>query len=175
MIQKSVKLKIKKVKKIPVFIFFIVAALDSGAQSNCNIKKAYAFFTVSMPGMQMADENGNPVPPKPNIARYIYFEWTGANDPVIETVLYNNKTLTATLSPVEGNTVIPVIDFGNNSDHKITAKKCNRLWKVELHPQGDNTMPEQNCKNILIKTKGSGSGCQFKLIKETELAAMPRY
>ena len=50
----------------------MVVPLSLAAQTKCNIKKAYAFYTVSMPGMQMADENGNPIPPKPNIDRLLY-------------------------------------------------------------------------------------------------------
>ena len=54
-------------------------------------KKAYAFYTVSIPGVQMADENGNPVPPKPICGTVYLFEWSGSKNPEIETVLYNNK------------------------------------------------------------------------------------
>lgn len=153
----------------------IGAALTSCAQTNCHIKKAYAFYTVSMPGVQMADENGNPVPPKPYVERFIYIEWSGSKNPEIETVLYNNNTMAVTLAAVEGTSVTPGDDTGNNKGYKITSKKCNSLWKLQLQPLSGNEMPEQNCNNIIIKIKGADKGCEFKLSKETELATFMRY
>jgi hypothetical protein len=160
-------------KNIFISLFLLVPVLIAGAQTTCNIKKAYAFYTVSMPGMQMADENGNPIDPKPDIRRFIYIEWSGIKDPQIETVLYNNKPLPATITPVKGNTVIPGDNYGNNKDYKISSKKGNSLWRIELQPEADNSTPGQGCKNIIIKTKGT-KVCSFKLIKETQLMTLPR-
>lgn len=147
----------------------------SCAQSKCPIKKAYAFYTISYPGVQMADENGNPVPVKPNIDRFIYIEWSGAKKPEIETVLYDNNALSATLTAIEGTEVIPGDDIGNNQDHKITAKKCNILWKLQLQLLTGNEMPAKNCSIIMIKIKGTDHSCEFKLVKETELQTFMRY
>lgn len=162
-------------KKIFLFFSLVIVVFISFAQTNCSIKKAYAFYTVSIPGVQMADENGNPVPPVPFINRYIYFEWSGSENPEIETVLYNNKALSVSLTAVDSSSVIPGENFGNNEEHKITAKKCNKLWKIELQPLANNTMPAENSNNIIIKTKGTNNSCQFKLKKEIQLKALPRY
>ena len=153
----------------------MVAAFIGQAQTNCNIKKAYAFYTVSVPGMQMVDENGNPIPPKADITRFIYIECLGTTKPQIKTVLYNNKDLFATVTAAVEKTVIPGGDLGNNKDFKITATKGYSVWKIELQPHGDNQMPGQDCKNIIIQLKVKGKTCSFKLAKETELTTLQRY
>ncbi len=162
-------------KTIIISLFFLMPALTSGAQTRCNIKKAYAYYTVSVPGAQMTDENGNPIPPKPNVTRFIYIDWIGATKPEIKTVLYNNKILSATLVRVKGGSVIPGSELSPQNKSKITVKKGNSLWKAELQPLSDNPMPETDCKNIIIKTKTAGKICTFKLVQETQLMTMPRY
>ena len=153
----------------------LVNILPSFAQTKCNIKKAYAFYTVSLPGAQMVDENGNPIPPKPEITRFIYIEFVGTGKPKIETVSYNNRPLSATLVAVKGRSVIPGIEFTKNNNFKIVASKYNALWKIELQPQDGNSMPGQDCRNIIIKTRVKGKSCTLKLIKETQLETLPRY
>ena len=153
----------------------LVVSFICPAQTSCNIKKAYAFYTVSVPGAQMSDDNGNPIPPKVDIARFIYIEWGGTVRPQIKTVLYNNRALAATLIAVKGRAVVPGSELSENNNFKITCKKGNSLWKIELQPQGDNSMPEQDCKNIIIKTNVNGKTCSFKLSKETQLMVLPRY
>ncbi len=162
-------------KNILLTIFVSAMILNCNAQTNCSIKKAYAFYSISTPGVQMADDNGNPIPVKSTINRFIYIEWTGAKNPEIETVMYNNKALTANLSAVEGDTAVLGPNFINNPDFKVISKKCNKLWKIDLGNVLGNEAPEQNCNNIIIKTKGSKNACVFKLTKETLLMTMPRY
>ncbi len=160
-------------KNIFIAALLAVSVLNVSAQKNCSIKTAYAFYTASMPGMAMADENGNTIPPKPIINRFIYIQWVGVSKPQINTVMYNNKVLIATLSKVEGNSIIPGGDIENNRNFKIGTKKGTSLWKIELQPPGEDPMPAQDCKNIIIKTKGKS--CSVKLLKETLLATMPAY
>lgn len=158
-------------KTLSLSVILMAVTLALAAQSNCNIKKTYAFYTVTLPGMQMADEHGNPIPLKPNIDRCIYIEWCGINNPEIEFVLYNNKPLAVTLTKVEGSSIIPGGNIGNNISTKISIQKRNSLWKLDLQPTGADEMPAKDCKNITIKNKT----CSFKLEKETRLTAMPRY
>ncbi|MEO6539865.1 MAG: hypothetical protein ABIN74_02695, partial [Ferruginibacter sp.] len=163
-------------KRIAILSGFLLAVvLTSFGQNKCNIKKAYAFYSVSIPGAQMVDENGNPIPPKVDILRFIYFEWIGTGKPRIEMVSYNNKALSATLVPVKGRSVIPGSEFSENNQFRVTAKKGNTLWKIELQPGEGNSMPGQDCKNIIIKTSIKGRTCSIRLTEEMQLVAMPRY
>jgi len=97
-------------------LFMAAFVFNLHAQTKCSIKKAYAYYTVSTPGMQMTDENGNPITPKTDIARFIYIEGCGKARPVIEFVQYNNEILDATISPVTGKTVIPG-NYPENTQH----------------------------------------------------------
>lgn len=162
-------------KNILTILCLIGFGLNSCAQTKCPIKKGYAFYTLTIPGAQMADEEGNPVPPVPMINRFIYFEWSGADKPEIESVKYNKTDLSISISKIDSNWVIPVLDYANNSDYKITANKCNSLWVMQLHHAFDKPVVAQGCKDIVIRLKGTGSTCAFKLVKETELASQPRY
>ncbi len=160
-------------KKLLLFIILAGAGLLVSAQSKCNIKKAWAYYTVSYPGVQMADENGNPVPPKPMIDRFIYIEWCGSKKPDIKEVLYNNRSFSAVLEKVEGRSVIPGKDLDPGNNTRITATKCKKLWKLILVPKEDDQVPEPGSRQIVIKTKSPGA-CTFKVAKETKLRTLPR-
>ena len=162
-------------KQLFISVLLILPILISVAQPKCKIKKAYAFYTVSVPGMQMVDENGNPIPPQIDITRFIYLEWSGLKRPEIETVLYNKKPLLATVTAVPGSTVNPESEFVNTNGFKITASKNNSLWKIDLQTVSGSPMPDQNCKNIIIKIKGTGKTCAFKLVNERQIMTLPRY
>jgi hypothetical protein len=155
-------------------IFLLAGFSASFGQGNCIIKKAHAWYTVSMPGTQMSDENGNPVPPKPNITRIIYVEYSGSKTPEIKSVLYNNTALNYTVLRVKERTVF-VGDKEFNLKNKITAKKGHSFLQIELQPFEGKTMPDVNCKNIVIKSKAGSRVCKFYLNSEKEFATAPRY
>ncbi len=162
-------------KKIYLLSVLFVSLLTSFAPADGHIKKAYAYYTITLPGIQMSDENGNPVPQVFNITRFIYIEWSGAMIPVIESVWYNNIPLPATLIAANSNTVITGNKFEDNREIKITCNKRNSLWKIELHPASGNRSIKEGCKNIVIKIKGKNKIYHFKLQKETQLMTLPRY
>jgi hypothetical protein len=161
-------------KTLLISFLFLTASSYCFAQSACNIKKAYAFYHVSMPGMQMADENGNPIPPKPNITRFIYVEYSGSKIPVINTVLYNNTQLSFSVVSVKAKTV-SVGDKKLNPNNSITAKKGNSFLKIDLQPAEGKTMPEADCKSIVIKSKVGNKLCKFYVLNEKEFVSPPSY
>ncbi len=160
-------------KKVLLLILLSACVSLIYAQSTCNIKKAWAFYTVTLPGVQMIDENGNPVPPKASIERFIYIEWCGSKKPEIKQVLYNNRSFSATAIKVEGRSVIVGKEFSPENKTRITATRCKKLWKIIIVPKEDDELPEGASKNIIIKTKSPGA-CVFKLTKETRLITLPR-
>lgn len=146
----------------------------SYAQGNCNIKKAYAWYNVSMPGAQMADENGNPIPPRANITRFIYVEYCGTKMPDIKSVLYNNIALNFTVTRVKVKTV-SIGDKNLNPGNTITAKKGNSFLQIDLQPFEGKTMPDADCKSITITGKLAGKLCKFYVTGEVAFATLPRY
>lgn len=155
-------------------IFSLILFASIGfSQDKCKIKKAYAFYGTSSPGTQMQGEDGNPVPVKVTVNRFIYIEWRGKKKPEITTVLYDGKSFEVTISEEEGDTAKLGPNYTNNPDFKVTAKKCNSLWKLSLPAAFTDEAPDLNCTNIVI---GDGEGgCSFSLNRETPLMTMPRY
>lgn len=156
-------------------LFILICALGTTglqAQSKCGINKAWAYYTVSFPGMQMSDENGNPVPPKPIIDRFIYIEWCGAKKkPDIKEVTYNDQDYEVVLEKVVGRSVVPGKDLSPENKTRIYVAKCANLWKLVLIPK--DKVPDPESKQITIKLKTS-SKCVMKLTKETQLKTLPR-
>lgn len=160
-------------------IFFLHIVLLMGipvsyAQSSCSIKKAYAWYNVSMPGVQMADENGNPIPPKANITRFIYVEYSGTKLPEIKSVTYNDTALGFSVEKVKEKAV-SIGDKRLNPGKAITVKKGNSFLKINLYPFEGKTMPDADCKKITINCKIAGRPCRFTVFNETAFATLPRY
>lgn len=165
-----------EMKKLLSTIGLFTCILAAEAQPKCNLHKAYAWFTVSIPGTQMVDENGNRVPPVLQVSRFIYLDWKGNNKPVIETVYYNNVAFTAIPEKANGNTVSVGKDLDNEKNIVIKAKKGYTLWKLALQPVVDKPQDPAGCKNIVIKLKLAGKVCTYKIpAGETQLYSPPSY
>ena len=165
-------------KRSLLSILLVAFFLVSCAQNNCNVKRGYAFYTMSLPGMIMKDDNGNDVPPVINIERFIYIECVGTNMPVIQSVLYNNSEYKPAITRVTEKTVSVGRMQASGEGmgvYKLTARKGYTLWKIDLQPANDNTNVKQDCKNIIIKTTDKGKICKFYIYKEILLASLPRY
>ena len=161
-------------KRFLLSIILIAVISSAFAQSYCTVKKAYAFYNVSMPGVQMVDENGNPIPVLPLVNRFIYVEFSGSKMPDIKTVLYNNNALPFTLTAVKQKTV-SIGDKNLNPDNTIIAKKGNTFLKINLHADVEKPMPDPDSKNIVIKYKSAGKLCKFYVTREKEFNTPPRY
>lgn len=162
-------------KKITFAILLLPWLVTSCAQSRCAIKKGYAYYTVTAPGIQMMDDNGNPIPPKLDIGRFIYLEGNESVTPEIDSVFYNNIPLKAIINPVDGNTAVVGNKFENNQQFTITVKKGNLLWRIDLYPPADSDSLNLDCKNILLKLKFKGKTCEFRIQEELQLMTLPRY
>jgi len=161
-------------KPFILFLLFLIVTVNCFAQSKCNIKKAYAFYNVSMPGTQMADENGILVTPKPNITRFIYVEYGGTIIPDIKTVHFNDTELSFSIVKVAAMTV-SIGDEKLILNNSITAKKGNRLLKIDLQPLAGKTMPDGDCKTIVIKSKQGCKLCKFYVSGEKQFSSLPSY
>jgi hypothetical protein len=155
-------------------IFLLTGFSTSFAQVSCNIKKAYAFYNASMPGVQMVDENGNPIPVLPSYIRFIYVEYSSAKMPDIKAVIYNNEALSFTITGIKERTV-SIGDKNLNPNNTITAKKGSTFLKIDLYPKDGKTMAETDYKNIIIKYKSAGKLCKFNLNFEKQFNTLPRY
>jgi hypothetical protein len=160
-------------KRILLIIMGSAGMFAAKAQDKCGIKKAWAYYTVTMPGMQMTDGKGNPVDAIPFVDHFIYIECKGTAKPVIDSVRYNNASFAAQVKMEAGRKIS--IGETNDGKHTISAKKGNTIWKIEVLPPLDKPMVIQNSKNINIRGKAAGHSCEYHLSKETQLATLPRY
>ena len=161
-------------KVLIISILFLTASPYCFAQSSGTIKRAYAYYNVSMPGIQMVDENGNPVTPKPNVTRFIYVEYKGIKMPDIKNVLYNRSPLSFSLVNVKEKTVF-IGDRTFNPNNSITARKGYSLLKIDIHPEDGKAVPETACKNIVVKSKLGGKIYRFYVSSEKQYLTPPMY
>ena len=161
-------------KALIISVLFLTTSHYCVAQNYCSIKKASAWYNVSMPGIQMVDENGNPVNPKPNITRFIYVEYSSLKLPEIKSVTYNGVELSFTATSIKEKTAWAG-DKTINPNNSITAKKGNSLLRINLQPADGKAMPDTGCKTIVIKSKVSGKLCRFYVQAEKEYATLPMY
>jgi hypothetical protein len=164
----------KKMKPFIFSILFLAATSQCFAQNACGIKKAFAYYNVSMPGTQMVDENGNAVTPKPNITRFIYVEYSGTKMPDIKAVLYNAAALSFSVVKEKEKT-ISIGSKNLNPNNSITARKGNSFLKINLQPVDGMEMPGTDCKSIVIKSKVGSKLCKFYVVEEKEFATPPSY
>ena len=161
--------------KLPILVLASFFSFPTIAQNSCPIKRAYSFYTVSVPGMIPVDDKGNPVQAVISIDRSVYLECSGGKMPVIDKILYDNSTMKTIISRIIGSTVIVGKHAENGHDFEITCRKGYTLWKVELYPEDQNHTIGQDCRNIIIKSRYAGRLCKLSLYKETRLMSLPRY
>ncbi|HMU73167.1 MAG TPA: hypothetical protein PLA61_10420 [Ferruginibacter sp.] len=163
-------------KRMILSFWAALFAIAVHAQSSCGIVRAWAYFTVSMPGAQMVDDNGNPVPPVPNVNRFIYVECAGGKKPVIGQVVYNEEMFAATVVATTGGTISPGKRNSDEKDIRLKARKGNRIWKIELRPNADKPQNPEACKNIRLQGIIAGKNCVFRIpASELQLYTPPAY
>ena len=160
-----------------VILLWLVGFLAIGvfAQNAPKIQRAYAFYTMNMPGMVMQDDKGNPVDPIVSIDRLIYMECPGKTMPDIKTVSYNNVSYTPTITKLNETTVHVGKKGDNNKEIILTAKKGNSFWKMDLQLTNDQAKAPREIKRIIIQGKSNKRLYNFYLYNETQLFTPPRY
>lgn len=160
-------------------LFYLLLLCCSSAlaftQVSSPIKRAYAFYTLSMPGNVFTDDKGNTVPPVASLSRTIYFECSGTQMPVITGIQYCNTLQKTELTRMPGTTVIVGKHIETGKDYAINGRKGFTMWKIDIYPADDAKTVKGDCKLIIIKSKSGGRLSRCYLYSETELMPMPRY
>ena len=162
-------------KKFFLFIMFLAGLSSVFSQSTCPIKRAFAFYTVNMPGTVRVDDKGNEVRPDPMIERVIYLECSGTAMPVLDSVLYKDRYIKGSLERIREQSVTAGIKANGNMPFRLTARKGYNLWKLQLETMNQTLSPAINCPLITIRTRVKGKPCKCNLYKEDELQGIPRY
>ncbi len=139
------------------------------------VQKAQAFFTSSMPGHVMTDEQGNRINPLPIIDRLIFLETNYPGRPAIDTVWYNDMVFLASVADKEETSMNIGVKKNNGLPVKLNPKKGNHIWRIGLQQTGVNTLSPEAVKKIRIRGKLGKTGFSNLLNTETELSAPDRY
>jgi hypothetical protein len=160
-------------KKIVALLLLFTAIGNCSAQYS--VKKVQAFFTVSMPGMAMQDEQGNTIDPQPVIERFIYIECRFNGKPTIDSVFYNGILFTPAVAAKEETTTRIGINAATGKPVNLLPKKGNHIWKIDVEQPNGKTLKHQAVKKILIKGKLGKMKFSYTLTAETKLTTPDRY
>ncbi len=161
-------------KLIPIITISCFLFLSACAQNNTNIKSIAAYFTISIPGMQRVDENGNKINPQAIVTRFLYVETKGKSKPFFDTISYNGSLFSYSII-LDSNT----LKVGVNKEGvpiNMKAIKGNAIWKVDLQPLNDRqkNIPV-NANNIILKGKTDKIVFKINLKNEIELSTPDMY
>lgn len=144
-------------------------------QNAPKIQKAYAFYTMYIPGMAMADEKGNTINPTPVIDRFIYVESPGTNMPDIRSVLYNNVLFKAAITKLSENELHIGKKEDGGREILLKTKKGNSFWKLDVQLASDTDKMPKEAKHIVIQGRYNKHLYSFVLNNETRLMTPDRY
>jgi len=161
-------------KKIVGLLILTVVYTCCNAQLY-RVEKAQAFFTVSIPGTQRVDDNGNRINPEPITARFIYLECKYSGKPKIDSVWYNGLLFTASVADSEEKTATIGIKKDNGKPVMLKAKKGNHVWRIDLVQPDGKTLQHKSVKKILIKGKLDKTKFSYTIVSETELSTPDMY
>ena len=160
-------------KKLIGLLSLSIAITSCNAQYR--IQKAQAFFTVSIPGMQRVDENGNKINPPPTIERFIYIVCSFNNKPKVDTVFYNRMLFSASLADNEDKVFIIGINKNSGKPVKLIPKKGGHLWKIYLRQTTAESLSHEAVNKIIIKGSLGKTKFSYMLTSETELTTPDSY
>jgi hypothetical protein len=159
-----------------IFGLVILTALYTCTNAQLSrIQKAQAFFTVSIPGIPLADEQGNRINPEPIVERFIYLECKTKGRPAIDSVWYNGILFNATVADKEEKQSNIGIKKSNGKPVLLNTKKGNHSWRIDLSQAGGKTLQHESVKKILIKGKLDKTKFSYTITNETELSTPDRY
>ena len=165
--------------KLFLFLNLLLSLLffSSCAQKRYGIQKIYAYSKESFRGNIPVDEKGNALLNSSDTIHFIFIETKKEDSLIVHTAWDDKQSFSVNIFPVEEK----MLDVGKTkTDEKkviIQTLTENRLWKLELQPQGGaNYHPTIVAPGIII-LEGEYKGRDFKLkIKNhTELLPDIRY
>jgi hypothetical protein len=162
-------------KKITGIFLLLLLFVTAKAQGH-RIQKAQAFFTITIPGMAMRDENGNTINPEPVINRFIYMECKYNGKPLIDTVFYNGILFKATIADKEETFL--KIGVKNNDGYPVIfkPKKGNHVWKVYLEQLSTGeALAHKAVKRIVLKGKLDKVKFSYVINEEVQLSVPDSY
>jgi len=154
-------------------LLLLVAVINS-CDAQHRVQKAEAFFTVSIAGMAMKDENGNIINPQPAIERFIYIECKCSSKPKIDSVFYNGILFVASIADKEETSLKIGMRVNDQKPVNLVPKKGNHTWKIDLQQLNGATLKHEEVKKITIKGRLDKVKFNYAFNSETELSTPDR-
>ncbi len=155
-------------------IFLLIGLNHNGFAQN-KVQKVQAFFTVSVPGMQRADRNGNKINPDPVYSRFIMLECRFDGRPGIDSVYYNGIAYKAKVADKEETEAKVGIRKADGKPVMMAAKKGNHVWRIEVVLIGAKPLTHESVKKIQVKGKLDKIKFTSTIATETELTTPDMY
>lgn len=136
---------------------------------------AQAFFSVTSPGAQMVDENGNAVD-NFIITREVFIEYEGNEIPTeITAVTPQGLIYKGIATKVNAEGVIVGKLQNNNEEISLKPKSNHNLWKFELEPVGFTKQSTEALKYLNVKALFGTKNFTKRIIGETQLQGQILY
>jgi hypothetical protein len=162
-------------KILPIITIACFLLMSACAQNKTSIKSVAAYFTVSIPGMQRVDENGNKINPQPFFTRFLYVETKGKAKPFFDTISYNGSLYSSSVA-VDSSTVKVGVNVKDGTPIMMKAVKGNAIWRIDLQPLNDKQkIVAANANVIIIKGKVDKTAFKINLKNEIELSTPDMY
>jgi hypothetical protein len=158
-----------------IMALLLLATAISSCAAQYKLVKAHAFFTSSMPGMAMQDDNGNIIDPAPIIDRFIYIECRFTGKPKVDSVFYNGILFTPSVAGKEETITKIGTRTANGKPVYFAPAKGNHLWRIDLQQMDGNIVKQEAVKKIIIKGQLAKIKFSYTLTAETELTTPDRY
>jgi len=158
-----------------IFLIILSIAFYHADAQKLLLQKAQAFYTVSIPGMPMKDDNGNTINPKGITERFIFLETNYNGKPTIGAISYNGILFKAEVEEKETTANAIGIKKVNSKPVLLNRKKGNHTWKIYVYPANGQDMAGETIKKITIKGKLGKTPFSYVVTGETELTAPDRY
>ncbi|HVZ95275.1 MAG TPA: hypothetical protein VG847_00265 [Chitinophagaceae bacterium] len=160
------------VRKLLLF-FFISIQLCSCAQSKNGIKKAYATYTIRIPGNIPVDRNGNEIPLRDTVWM-IYVETT-SQEISWSKAWMDGRTYSVIPTLIDSDHVEAGTLQRNNEKMRIRTSGTGRLWRLQLiSAEKPEPVPVRVGRGeMLISGKYKNRKILQRIKSITELVALP--
>jgi len=162
-------------KKGVIILLASFFVLGGFAQNAPKVQRAYAFYSISIPGMAMQDDKGNTIDPIVTYERTMYVESQGTQMPDIRSVSYNKVLYKATTTRVTENTVHVGTKAETGKQILLSPKKGNSFWKLDLQLMRETDKAPKEVRHIIIQGRYNNRPYVFYLYNETRLMVPERY
>jgi hypothetical protein len=148
------------------FCCFYYCNLLFAQTSPAAIVRAKSFYKTRSQGMQMVDENGQPVPLQPDVFHFTVLEVKGKQAPVVDSLFYYGRYCHSTVSGISSrNWIIGTLKAtGQKASWKL--QPGTTIWLVEYKVDAEQ---KPGTKAVMIKGKYNRQKFRITVNREDEL------